>query len=154
VIKAWRDDETARRLAAKARDFVARLDRGDAFAAVAADAGQEAKTAEALSRGTAKGDLTVETVTRIFSTFAGKAGAVALDEAESRVVFQVTSATMPPFDPRTPDATQLEEQLKIGLVDDLRSEYIVQVQRELGVTVNPQTLKTALGTSADSGADY
>ena len=48
VVSAWRSDETARRLAAKAREFVNRLDKGDAFAVVAADAGQPVKTSTGL----------------------------------------------------------------------------------------------------------
>jgi peptidyl-prolyl cis-trans isomerase D len=150
VVSAWRSDETARRLAAKAREFVSRLDKGDAFATVAADAGQAVKTADGLARGIAKGDLPAEAVTRIFGVFSGKAGSVALDEGESRVVFQVTSATTPPFDPKLPDVTRYDEQLKNGLVEDVRSAYVGQVQKELGVTVNPQVLKTALGGSADN----
>ena len=39
----------------------------------------------------------------MFAVFSGKAGSLALDEGESRIVFQVTSATMPPFDPKLPD---------------------------------------------------
>ena len=150
VVSAWRSDETARRLAAKAREFVNRLDKGDAFATVAADAGQAVKSADGLARGVAKGDLPAEAVTRIFGVFSGKAGSVALEEGESRVVFQVTSATTPPFDPKLPDVTRYDEQLKNGLVDDIRSAYVGQVQKELGVTVNPQVLKTALGGSADN----
>jgi peptidyl-prolyl cis-trans isomerase D len=150
VVSAWRSDETARRLAAKAREFVSRLDKGDAFATVAADAGQAAKTSDGLARGVAKDDLPAEAVTRIFGVFSGKAGSVALDEGESRIVFQVTSATMPPFDPKLPDVTRYDEQLKNGLVDDIRSAYVGQVQKDLGVTVNPQVLKTALGGSADN----
>jgi peptidyl-prolyl cis-trans isomerase D len=150
VVSAWRSDETARRLAAKAREYVSRLDKGDAFATVAADAGQATKSADGLARGAAKGDLPAEAVTRIFGVFSGKAGSAALDEGESRVVFQVTSATTPPFDPKLPDVTRYDEQLKNGLVDDIRSAYVGQVQKELGVTVNPQVLKTALGGSADN----
>jgi peptidyl-prolyl cis-trans isomerase D len=150
VVSAWRSDETARRLAVKARELVSRLDKGDAFATVAADAGQAVKTADGLARGVAKGDLPSEAVTRIFGVFSGKAGSVALDEGESRVVFQVTSATTPPFDPKLPDVTRYDEQLKNGLVDDVRSAYVGQVQKELGVTVNPQVLKTALGGGADN----
>jgi peptidyl-prolyl cis-trans isomerase D len=150
VVSAWRSDETARRLAAKAREFVARLGKGEAFAAVAADAGQEVKTADGLSRGASKGDLPVEAVTQIFGTFSGKAGTVALDEGENRVVFQVTSATMPPFDPKSPDVARFDEQLRTGMIEDLRSEYTRQVQTELGITVNQQALKTALGGSADN----
>ena len=54
-------------------------------------------------------------------------------------------ATVPAFDPTSADATRLDEQLKTAMADDLRPEFVKQLQQELGVTVNPQALRNAFG---------
>lgn len=149
VMEQWRQDEIAKRLADRARDLVARLDQGEAFTAVAAAAGQPAKTAEGLTRNTAKSDLTANAVTQIFATRTGKSGSATLGEDGSRAVFQVMSATLPPFDRQAADATKLDEQLRLALADDILTQYVRKLQSGLGVRINQQALRNALGGTSD-----
>lgn len=149
VVKQWRQDEIAKRLSDKARELVARLERGEAFGTVAASVGQPAKTAEGLARNTAKDELTRDAVTQIFATRAGKAGSAALGEDGARAVFQVTAAMLPPFDPQSAEAKGLEEQLELALADDLLTQYVRRLQNEVGVSVNQQALRTALGGTSE-----
>lgn len=149
AVKRWRSDEIARRLTEKARASVARLDQGEAMTAVAAAAGQSVKTAEGLARSASNEDLGPAGIAQVFATRLGKAGSAALGEGEVRVVFQVTGASVPPFDPNAGEAKKIDEQIKLALSDDLMAEYVAKLRQDLGVSVNQQALRNALG-----GGDY
>jgi peptidyl-prolyl cis-trans isomerase D len=106
--------------------------------------GLPAKSASDLARNTAKEDLPADVVNRLFATPVGKAASAAAGE-DSRVVFKVAGATMPPFVTSTNEAQRIEEQLRILLTDDLLAQYIGQLQKDLGVTINQQNMRRAIG---------
>jgi peptidyl-prolyl cis-trans isomerase D len=143
VARRWREDQVGQRLSDKARTMVERLDKGEAIEAVVVDSGQQVKTAEGLPRGAARDDLATDIVTRIFATPVGKSGSAA--SGETRAVFKVTAAAVPPFVTTTQEAQRLEDQLRTAMSDDLLSEYIAQAQSEIGVTVNQEAVRRAIG---------
>ena len=144
VAARWREDQVAQRLSEKARQMTERLDKGEAIEAVAQDAGASVVNATDLARNTAKDDLTAEAVNRIFAVPVGKAGNAA-NGADSRAVFKVTAATVPPLVTTTQAAQNVENQLRTGFGDDLISQYIAQVRQDLGVRINQQALRQATG---------
>jgi peptidyl-prolyl cis-trans isomerase D len=144
VERQWRENEVSERLAEKARQFVQRLDKGEAPEAIASETGLEAKTATDLARRTAKDDLTADAVTRIFATPVGKAGS-APNGSENRAVFKVTGASVPPLVTTTQQAEQIENRVREGMADTLLAEYIAQAQSEIPVRINETLLQTALG---------
>ncbi len=148
--RLWWQNEIARRLSEKARSFVAQLDKGSTLAAVAAEAGQPVKTAEGLTRSTNRDEFATGVVAQIFAVNAGKAGSVAVGDGGSRILFKVESATLPPIAAGSPEASQVDNQLRTALNNDLLTEYVAKLQGELGVTVNQQALRNALGTAANT----
>jgi peptidyl-prolyl cis-trans isomerase D len=144
VARQWRDDQVAQRLSEKARQLVERLDKGEAIETIAAEAGSEAKTTSDLARRTPKDDLTTEVVNRVFTTPVGRAGS-ATNAPETRAVFKVTSATVPPFASTTQEAQRIEDQLRNAMSDDIIAQYIAEVQKEIGVVVNPQAVRQVIG---------
>ena len=144
VAARWREDQVAQRLSEKARQMTERLDKGEAIEAVAQEAGTPVVNATDLARNTAKDDLTAEAVNRIFAVPVGKAGNAA-NGADSRAVFKVTAATVPPLVTTTQAAQNVENQLRTGFGDDLISQYIARVRQDLGVTINQQALRQATG---------
>ena len=140
----WREDQVAQRLSEKARLMTERLDKGEAIEAVAQEDGTPVVNATDLARNTAKDDLTAEAVNRIFAVTVGKAGNAA-NGADSRAVFKVTAATVPPLVTTTQAAQNVENQLRTGFGDDLISQYIARVRQDLGVTINQQALRQATG---------
>jgi len=144
VAARWREDQVAQRLSEKARQMTERLDKGEAIEAVAQEAGTPVVNATDLARNTAKDDLTAEAVNRIFAVPVGKAGNAA-NGADSRAVFKVTAATVPPLVTTTQAAQNVENQLRTGFGDDLISQYIAQVRQDLGVRINQQALRQATG---------
>jgi peptidyl-prolyl cis-trans isomerase D len=144
VVAQWRSDQVARQLTERARGVVERLDKGEALETVAAELSLPAKSASDLARNVAKDDLPADVVNRIFATPVGKAASAAAGE-DSRVVFKVGGATMPPLVTSTNEAQRIEEQLRILLTDDLLAQYIARLQKDLGVTINQQNMRRAIG---------
>jgi peptidyl-prolyl cis-trans isomerase D len=144
VARQWRENEIAQKLSEKARQLVERLDKGETLETIAAETNVPAKTATELSRRTAKDDLTADVVNRIFSTPVGKAASAA-NGADSRAVFKVTAATVSPLVTTTQDAQQIEDQLRDSASDDMISEYIAELRKVIGVSINQQAVRQVVG---------
>jgi peptidyl-prolyl cis-trans isomerase D len=56
---------------------------------------------------------------------------------------------VPPLDPNSRTAVSLENTLGRSLADDILAQYIVQVQNEIGVTVNDTVLRQVIGGTGD-----
>ena len=143
AVKGWTKAETEKRLVAKSRELTERLEKGEAVEAVAQQAGVTAKEVTDLGRNQSKDDLPSEVVERIFVTPVGKAASA--PAGEGRAVFKVTAATMPAFVPGTPTDTQLETSLRTALADDVLGQFIAEVQKSAGVSVNQAAFRRALG---------
>lgn len=143
VAAGWRKAEIDKRLAAKGRTLVERLDKGEPMDSLATELGLNVQTAEDLSRNQPKGELTADVVNRIFATAVDKAGTAPV--GEQRAVYKVTSATMPAYVPGTQSDKAIETQFRTALADDVLGEYIAEVQKNAGVSVNQAAFKRALG---------
>jgi peptidyl-prolyl cis-trans isomerase D len=143
AVKGWTKAETDKRLVAKSKELVERLEKGDAVETVAQEAGIPVKEVTDLGRNQSKDDLSSETVERIFVTPTGKAASA--PAGEGRAVFKVTAATMPAFVPGTPTDTQLVNSLRTALADDVLGQFLAEVQKNAGVTINQAAFRRALG---------
>lgn len=144
VAEQWKAEEVSRRLAEKARAVVERLNAGEAVEAVAAEARAPVKTAADLARRAAKDDLSAEVVGRVFATPVGKAASAEAGN-NTRAVFKVTAATVPPFVTTTQEAQRVADQLKLVLSDDLLAQYVAAAQAELGVRIDQDAFRRAIG---------
>jgi len=145
VAAQWREDQISQRLTEKASQITERLEKGEAIEAVAQDVNAQVKTAAGLARNAAKDDLSAEAVNRIFATPVGKVGHAA-NGTDSRAVYKVTAATVPPMATTTQEAQNIEDQLRNGMSDDLINQYIAQARQDLGVRINQQALRQATGS--------
>ncbi|WP_336489112.1 peptidylprolyl isomerase [Methylobacterium nigriterrae] len=143
VAAGWKSAETARRLAAKGKDLSERLDKGEAIDALAAEAGIAVQKAEDLARNQPKGDLTADIINRIFATNVDKAGSAASGDA--RAVYKVMAATMPAFVPGSQTDKAIEANFRTALSDDVLGEFIAEVQKSAGVSVNQTNFRRAIG---------
>lgn len=144
VAAQWREDQIAQRLSEKARELTERLEKGEAIEAVAQSVNAQAKTATDLGRNAAKDDLSAEAVNRIFATPVGKSGNAA-SAVDSRAVFKVIAATVPPMNATTQEAQSIDNQLRNGMGDDIIGEYITQARQDLGVVIHQQAVRQATG---------
>ncbi|KAB1072628.1 peptidylprolyl isomerase [Methylobacterium planeticum] len=143
VVAGWKSAEIARRLAAKGREMSERLDKGESLETLAQEAGLGVQSADDLARNQPKGDLTADIVNRIFATAVDRAGSAAA--GESRAVFKVTGATMPAFVAGSQSDKTIESNFRTALADDVLGEFIAEVQKSAGVSVNQTAFRRAIG---------
>jgi peptidyl-prolyl cis-trans isomerase D len=144
VERQWREDQIAQRLSDKARELVERANKGEPIEGLAGELGTQAKTATDLARRAPKEDLAVDAVNRIFATPVGKADSAA-NGADSRVVFKVAAATVPPLATTTQEAQRIEDQLRDSMADDLIGQYIAQVRKDMNVVIHPEAVRQVVG---------
>lgn len=145
VTARWRDDEIARRLQAKADDFVGKLKAGTSFTQAASEAGLKVETAKDLQRGKSGGFVPAKTIEAVFRTPKGTPASAEGGKETERFVFRVTDVVDPPFEAGTPQGQAITTTLQSSYTDDLVSEYIARLENDFGVTVNPSALNQVIG---------
>ncbi|MCP8938194.1 SurA N-terminal domain-containing protein [Alsobacter sp. SYSU M60028] len=141
----WREDQIAGRLASKASEFVKKANEGATIAALAAEAGVEARTAQGVRRSGETGGLPAAAVAQVFSTQVGKTAAAIGGTGQERIVLRVTSADVPQLLSTQQEAEQIDSQVRVALGDDLLNAYINDLQKEIGVTRNETVLRSVIG---------
>ncbi len=141
----WRQEQIASRLQAKAREAVERLDKGEAIATVATSLGAAVTTSPPLTRTSSDPAYPASVLVAAFGTRVGSAGSAALSADAGRMVFQVVSAATPPFLRTAQQTEQAAQELSLALGDDVLVQYVSALQARLGVRINQQNLRNALG---------
>ena len=149
VAERWREDEIAARLKSKANELADKL-KTSTIAEVAAAAGLKAQSAKGLRRGAVSDAVPARVVNDVFLTPKDGVGNSEGDRPSYRVVFRVTDITVPPLDPNSPEAKQLENALKTAAFEDLVSQYITRLQADLGTTINEAAVNQVLSGSAQN----
>lgn len=144
VLADWRAERIEDRLAETARGLVERLRAGESLDALAAETGATVAAAENLGRGQGQGDLDAGAVRAVFATRVGEPGTARLG-ADRRLVFVVDSATAPPFLTTTPQAEQISQRMAAEMGGDVLAQYVTQLQREIGLTINESLFRQAIG---------
>ena len=144
VIADWRSDQIAQRLREMAADMVSQLGTGADLAAVAQQAGGSVAQIGDLARGQASEPLDEPAVRAIFATRVGEHGTAPLGETR-RVVFTVESARATPFLTTTPAADTIGERLQGDIAEDMLTQFIAQLQDDVGVSINEQAYREAIG---------
>jgi peptidyl-prolyl cis-trans isomerase D len=142
VEKQWRADALARALAAKAADMVKQLDGGAELAALAQSAGLEVKSAKDVHRS-GGGGLADSVVAAAFSSPPNGAGSAATPDG--RVVFKIVADATPPINLDDAAVKAAARQLAGGLQSGVVEQFIMALERELGVKVNESVLEKAEG---------
>jgi peptidyl-prolyl cis-trans isomerase D len=146
----WRQDQIAERLKAKAAALVDKLNGGASMLDVAANDKLKVETASGLQRGKTSEALSAGLIDQVFRTPSGKAGAAQGQNETEQVVFRVTDVKVEPLPADSPQAKRINEALQRAYADDVLSEYVVQLQNELGVTINETALRQVIGGGGEA----
>jgi peptidyl-prolyl cis-trans isomerase D len=141
----WREDHILSRLKAKADEMVEKIKTGTPLAQVAASENLKVESGVKFKRNQPPEALAGKAGDAVFRTGKGSAGTAEGDRPSERVVFQVTDIIEPTLDPNSPEAKTLEENLKNSLSQDILNQYIVQLQNDLGTTINQNALRQVAG---------
>lgn len=145
VEAAWRKDDVAKRLAARAGELVKSLDAGRSIEDVARELGLQVGHVADVRRGGGTG-LEPAVVAQVFATPVNGAGSAA-GEGDARTLFKVLGTVVPALDPDSTSAKELGDQYQAALADGLVTTYLGQVQGRLGVKINPSAFAAATGGS-------
>jgi len=147
VKTAFQEKEKARLLKEFADSLVERLNKGEAFAAVAKDAGNKAeKTDPAITRAIQPMGLTKEAVALAFTLAKGGAASSESSDRASRTVFQVVDITAAPaLTDKEKDALKLE--LQTALREDYLTTYVTALQDRVGVQINQAEFDRVTGAT-------
>lgn len=147
LVKArWTEDETAKAVNAKADALLAEVKGGKSLADVAAAAGLEVKTQAGLQRGRTTGDFPAAAVQAMFDAKLNVAGVTSGAVPAERILFQVTNETVPAD---TALDARLEAQLGQQLEGDVLNQYVAQLRKEVGVSINERSFLLAVGGSGN-----
>lgn len=144
-----REEETARRLNAKATELLDKLNGGTSVADMAAAAGLKVETQSGLRRQ-GGAPMPPRVVTEAFRLAKGEAGSAEGQNANERVVFRVTDVKTPEFDAEAASTTQMLAQLKDAFGNDLLSQYVTRLENDIGTDVNQRALAQAVGRAGPS----
>ena len=141
----WRDEQIAARLKEKASDLLEKLKLGTALAELAAANGAAIESATDLQRGGRSEKISPALLAAVFSTPKEGVGSAEGETAAERVIFRVTAITAPPLDAGSPAGKRLEDTVRTALSTDLLGQYVAQVERDLGATINQDAVRRVVG---------
>jgi peptidyl-prolyl cis-trans isomerase D len=137
----WREQEISNRLKAKANEIVDKAKGGASFADAAAAAGLKVETRTEIKRGAAASPLSAQGVDAVFRIPKEGVGIGDGDKPAEQVVFRVTEITLPTTDLASEEAKRLKDQMNNAMSEDIYSEFIGQLESEIGVSINPTGLR-------------
>ncbi|MFM8701694.1 MAG: SurA N-terminal domain-containing protein [Hyphomicrobiales bacterium] len=143
VEQAWKEEETTRKVSAKASDLVAAIKAGKSLDETAKELGVSVLTVSELKRSSTSEELSQAVLSQAFSVPVGTVVSAIGKSGSERIVLSVLSASLPPGD--LTDADQIDAQLKRQLADDMIGSFVARTQSDLGITINDAVLATATG---------
>jgi peptidyl-prolyl cis-trans isomerase D len=149
VVASWREDETAKRLTAKANEMLDKVKAGTSFADVAAAEQLKVEWRPGIKRGSPPPGLSAAAVTEVFRTPQNAAGSVQGASPTERVVFRVTEIKVPPLDPQSAEAKRIEDALKSRASQDIAAQYVARLESDIGVTINQSALSQVNGNAGN-----
>jgi len=150
VEASWREDESATRLKNKAAQILDKLKAGSTLAELAAADGLKVEMITGLKRGAASPPLSASATDKLFVTPKDAAASADAEQPGEQVIFRVTDIVVPKTDMNSDAAKTISQNLNRSLADDVFSQYIAQVESEIGVTINRNAVAQVV-TGSSSG---
>ena len=146
VAAAMRKEAEQKALAARADELVEQIGAGKPIDNLSGELGLPLRHVSDIRRAN-RPDFTPSTILQFFEVPPRGAGHVAADGGE--LIFFVSEATTPNFDPAAPDNVSLADQLRPALLNDLLEQYVGGLEKAYNVEINQRALQAALGGDND-----
>jgi peptidyl-prolyl cis-trans isomerase D len=130
-----------------------KLKAGETLAQVAAADHLKVEKLSGLKRGEASGPLAAAGVDAVFRTAKDGAGKADGAQAGEQIVFRVTDIVVPSLDKASEEAKRAVQSLNRGLSEDILTEYLAWLEREIGVTINQSALNQVISGGAGDGTN-
>jgi peptidyl-prolyl cis-trans isomerase D len=151
VAARWREQEIAKRLNAKADEILEKLKAGTALAEVAAADHLKVETLSGIKRAAVSPPLSAAAVETIFRTPKDANARGDAAQGGDQLVFRVTDIVVPPLEAESDNSKRVVEVLNRALSEDVLTQYIAQLESEMGVTFNQSALHQVISGGADTG---
>lgn len=145
ALDRWKQDKIAEELDKRVEDIKAKVAAGESFDKVVSDAGLELRAANGLKRGRAADGIPQEILDAVFEAPKGGVGSALAEGGDSRILFNVLNVTVPAASTQN---DRVLANVRQGMENDLMTEYLVQLQSQLGTRVNRTALEQIVGTDA------
>ncbi len=142
VLAAWKTQEATNRLAAKAADLVRQIEGGADFAKIAAAQGVEVQHDARIKRS-GDDNFPPNAIVVIFDVPTGGAGSASVPQG--RLVFHVLDSVVPAYDPDTPEAKAIADQMRTAIGQDVLAQFVRKIETDAGVTINQAALRASTG---------
>jgi peptidyl-prolyl cis-trans isomerase D len=150
VLTRWRNDEVASRLKTKATEMVDKLKGGASMAEVAASVNSRADWLPGLKRSSTPPNIPARAMADIFNTPKDGVGQADGATAADRIVFKVNEITVPEFNAESAEAKRVDEALRKAIGDDVVTQYLAKLEKDIGVTINQAGLNQVSGGSTNN----
>lgn len=146
VEAAMRKEAEQKALSAKAKELVEQLRGGKPIDNLSGELGIPVKHVADLKRAN-RADFAPSTIIQFFEVPLHGAGSVAVEGGQ--LLFVVTEATTPKFDPGSTEVQAIAEQLRPALQNDVLEQYVGGLEKALNVEINQKALQAALGGDSE-----
>ncbi len=152
VIARWKADKKQKNLDTFTKTLIERLQAGDSFLKVASEIGGKVKTSGELTRFDNEGVISQVAVAKIFLSSRDEVTSASTNEDDIRIIFKITSISVPSFDSVSPDVKALDEFLTTSLGGNLMRHYELALRHDTDIIVN-QRVWEQITSGAAVGAD-
>lgn len=149
VTDAWRADRLKNQLDDKAKEIVAAVKTGKSLLDQFTPLGIEVQQSEEISRAAQPEGLPAPLATAVFDGPDGYVSSINGADADTRIIFAVTSASEPAYFEEAQGNAETREQFETALQQTVLLQYVQKVQSDLGVTVNNQAIGYILGLNGE-----
>jgi peptidyl-prolyl cis-trans isomerase D len=148
VEETWRNEQIADKLKAKAAELVEKLKGGAALNDLAAADGLTVQTSFGIKRAGNTVTVPPRVAQAVFQLEKDQSGSAEGNPGEW-VVFHLTDITVPALDTASAEGKRIEENVKRGVTEDFIGQYVQQLQKDLGATVNLNVVRQVSGGNVD-----
>jgi peptidyl-prolyl cis-trans isomerase D len=149
----WREEEIGTRLRAKATQLLDKVKGGTALADAAAAEHLKTVSRAGLKRDEPASPLSAAGLAAVFATVKDAAGIADGEQPGEQVVFRVTDIVVPTLDPQSEQAKSVAQTLERGLADDIYNQYILQLEQQVGVSINQSAMRQVITGTAPVDQD-
>jgi peptidyl-prolyl cis-trans isomerase D len=145
----WREDQIVAKIRSMANDMTLKLGHAGSLASEAAAIGSKVETATGFKRQGSVPNVPPDVVAAAFRTPKDAAGQAQGAGDEEWIVFRVTDVVVPPVDLASDEMKTLKASLQRGMSDEQLGQYVTQLEKDIGTSINEEAFAQATGASGN-----
>lgn len=145
----WARDETAKALDELASELSGNVSSDIGFTSLAQARAKPIQTIEEITRLNGKEGLSAQNIATVFETKPGNFSFLTPADPTQRLVFQLTETSVPAYFREEQTAQQIAQAAVPAIENELLTQYVAELQENLGVSLNQPLLTQMLSGTAE-----